>query len=532
MSVLLEKHLANFLYKLSGLAADQKDYFTDIIGRLIVKQDNGSSCLSLKKEEISFLLNTEIVSRSEEGRQTPLIVFVDKLYFERYYNYESRMARQLKKFSQIGGKLDVAKELIELAFANDGKELSDQRRAAEKAILDPFVLVSGGPGTGKTTTALKILSLLHAGMGKMDLALAAPTGKAAQRLYSSMITGIEHLPSPLKEQVDSWLPKNAMTIHRLLGVKKNSIHFRHNNQNPLAWDMILVDEASMVDIAMMSKLIDALKPGGRLILLGDKDQLASVESGTVLATLIASLDNGVELKKTYRFNEEIKAVATAIKDAKVDEAWSLLEKYTNDNWQKYILESFRRYIENITKAETCAAQDAFIELKKFMVLAALRNGRFGVSGINELVEKNLQSLGHKDHTPWYHGRPILILKNDYKLGLYNGDIGICLQTEDGLLRVFFEGENKYKSYLPASLCKHETVFAMTVHKSQGSEFNEVVLVLPEKDSQVLSRELIYTGITRAKEKVSIVADREVFSAALERTNIRESGLYQMIKDEF
>lgn len=531
MSLLLEKHLTKFLFSLSGLEPAEKERFNEILARLVNKQESGSSCLPIQKDEEEFLLGSEIVSLAGENKDTPLIIFAGKLFFHRYHHYESRMAAQLQDYMAQSNEIIVSKEVIDLTFDSDGDTPSDQRLAAEKALSSSFVVVSGGPGTGKTTTALKILSLLHFGMEKMDVALAAPTGKAAQRLYSSIVAGKDYLPTELAGRVDDWLPDTATTIHRLLGVNRNSINFRHNKANPLPWDVILIDEASMVDIAMMAKLIDALKPGGRLILLGDKDQLASVESGTVLSTLIGALDSGVELRKTYRFNEEIKNIALAINSSNVDSAWTLLEKNKHKDWRKHILDSYGIYFDKVNDIIGNDADIAFAALKEFMVLAALRNGHYGVGGINNLVEKHLQDIGHKDQSPWYVGRPILITQNDYKLGLYNGDIGICLLAEDGNLRVFFENGEGYKSYLPIALCQHETVYAMTVHKSQGSEFSEVLLVLPEKDNQVLSRELIYTAITRAKKRVSMVAEKDVFSAAIKRFNLRDSGLYEMLKKQ-
>ncbi|CAG36074.1 exodeoxyribonuclease V subunit alpha [Desulfotalea psychrophila] len=499
---LLEKHFTEFLTGISGLAGEEALRFSGIISGLMQHLAGGSSCVELAKGELALLgkstLSTQVAG-IDETPLTPLVLYGRRLYLQRYFVYEARLARQLLDYASGQSVLRIDPDLLAATFPEelDEGEENHQQKAAEKALQTPFLVVSGGPGTGKTTTVVRILALLHHAIGhKLDVALAAPTGKAAQRLYESILGGADRLPEQLRRDVGEWLPEKAVTLHRLLGTQLNSTRFRHNRENPLGWDLVLLDEASMIDLAMMSKLVDALKPGGRLILLGDKDQLASVESGTVLATVISGLARcSAQLIKTYRFNDEIKAIAIATNAGNGHRAWQLLEKRAVEDWQAYIEGNYRKYISSVQMLSGSGAEDAFASLKKFMVLCGTRRGRRAVEGINQMVEEDLLRQGLRgSNSSWYIGRPILISQNDYNLGLYNGDIGICLPDEDGMLKVWFEtGSGTFIRFLPVALSDYDTVFAMTVHKSQGSEFTEVMMVLPIEDNPVLCRELIYTG---------------------------------------
>lgn len=534
---LLAKHFSHFLAGISGLFGERKRHFQQLVSSLVAQLEMGSSCIEVGTEDIRLLEQTKVVTVVSDINifpHTPLVLHGKKLYLQRYFVYESRLASQLKKCVQWQEPLQVVAELLDQTFFETlaAGEVNYQRQAAQQALLSPFLIVSGGPGTGKTTTVVRILSLLaHAADRKLEIALAAPTGKAAQRLYSSIVEGSENLPETLKGEVRDWLPPQALTLHRLLGVRLHSTTFRHNAVNPMQWDVVVVDEASMVDLAMMSKLVDALKPGARLILLGDKDQLASVESGTVLSTVVQGLpQNSVVLKKSYRFNKDIKEVADAVNQGDGEQAFHLLQKEgRGDSWQMMVEERYGAYLYVACESTYKHAGQVFDLFRKFMVLCATRKGNRGVEGVNRLVERRLARHGFGVvENSWYAGRPLLMTRNDYNLGLYNGDIGICLPDEKGLLKVWFEDGAEYKGIAPAALSSHETVYGMTVHKSQGSEFSEVVLMLPTEDSQVLCRELIYTGITRAKDKVHLVAEQSVFVGAVYRYNQRQSGLAEML----
>ncbi len=484
----------------------------------------------------------------------------NRLYLQRYYRYELRLAEQIRKLSQgqdpipnLSGENQAA---LDACFGKE-QERDWQRQAAVLALQRPLAFISGGPGTGKTSTVVRILGLLFSTLGpELQIALAAPTGKAAMRLRESIAASLAALP--FSESIKEKIPASASTLHRLLGVRRYSSSFRHNHANPLPWDVVVVDEASMVDLAMMSKLVDALKPGARLILLGDKDQLASVESGAVLADCIQALpENTVTLRKSYRFNREISAFARAVNDNDSDSAWAMLNREPQETravrrlhkpMADFIASRYSRYMQQaLALPDDHRREDEIRQLfhcfNEFRVLCATRRGPSGVGIINHQVEQSLAAslaaAGYPSLSAgWYPGRPVMILHNDYGLNLFNGDIGICLpDRSDGLsagdprhgFKVWFEGEDgSLRGYQPYRLPPCETVFAMTIHKSQGSEFAEVLVVLPQADSPLLTRELIYTAITRAQSRVLIAGDQVIFKAAITRAISRSSGLHEML----
>ena len=345
--------------------------------------------------------------------------------------------------------------------------------------------------------------------------------------------GINKAALPADAAIKASIPEAVSTLHRLLGAKPQSPYFRHDSQQPLPYDLVVVDEASMVDLALISKLVDALKPNARLILLGDKDQLASVESGAVLADLTSALaKQTVELQVSYRFGGAIKALAVAINDGQAEHAWQILQDghaacgLLFDDLIAYSAEQQWTYLAEIKAG---AAVDAiFRAFNRFQVLCANRQGGRSVADINYRVEQALQAQ-HRIQLSgaWYVGRPVMVLQNNPALQLYNGDIGLCLLDELGKLMVFFQRpDGSIKKYLPARLPQCETVFAMTIHKSQGSEFEKVLLVLPEQLNPVLTKELLYTGITRAKKVVRLVTEEAVFLQAVKQKVARVTGLVE------
>lgn len=537
---LFEKHLLAFLSENCGLQGEEQKSFDQIVLKLIRHQATGSSCLIVDFQESSLVKKSPIVSSAETGEhlpKTPLVLFENTLYLQKYFVYENRLATQILDYARSDMQLLCEQKIIDKVFDDnlDVGEVNYQKEAAIKALESPFMVVSGGPGTGKTTTVVRILALVHHALNKrLDVALCAPTGKAAQRLYESIEAGVKSLPENLQKNVAQWLPSGAVTIHRLLGARRHSTLFRHNKDNPLGYDIVLVDEASMVDLAMMGKLVDALKPGGRLLLLGDKDQLASVESGTVLSTVVEYLpEYSTQLQKTYRFKGLIKDIATAINTGQGEYAWELLQPACKPAYLEYIDGRYSEYMATIARLKVEDYKSAFEALKKFMVLCGARRGRRAVEGINKAIEERFRVQKIIDpQAEWYPGRPVMINQNDYNLDLYNGDIGICLVDKDGIMRIWFEqGTGQAKSFLPVALSRYDLAYAMTIHKSQGSEFSEVLIVLPEADSQLLCRELIYTGVTRAKDIVSLVAEKDIFVEAVGRVSQRESALGAMIVSE-
>ena len=497
------------------------------------------------------------------GDFTPLILDGECLYLARYQAYEAQLASQLLNRAADLPEVDETQlsDSLQRLFANNTQQPDWQRLAAAQAVRKRVAVISGGPGTGKTTTVVRLLAALLEQPGGEHLAigLAAPTGKAAARMAEAIRNAKASLP--VSEAIKAALPEQARTLHRLLGSRGDRPQVRHTAANPLALDVLVVDEASMVDLAMMAKLLDALPANGRLILLGDKDQLCAVEAGAVFAELCdgrgfdanaaADLqrvtgqsvpveaptsqlgDAVVLLTHSHRFagDSGIGELARRINGGDARGTLSLLQEDRSDlHWQSAptpatlltrIEQGYEGYLQAALTGDPAAAFAAF---NQFRVLTAQREGAFGVAGLNEALEaryKRRFKLAERER--WYAGRTVMVQSNDYALGLFNGDIGICLQTELGL-RVLFEGEDGFRSFTTARLPSHETVLAMTVHKSQGSEFGEVLLVLPELPSPLLSRSLFYTGITRAKHKVEIWALAPRISEAVSTKAERAAGL--------
>jgi len=529
---LLGKHFARFLGARSGFSGKKKKLFYELVAGLSSAMSVGHSCLPLSEEEIELVGETGLVS---ECGQRPLIIHNSNLYLNRYFQYETRLAGQIRAMADIScEKKKGSGQLLDDFFGTDKSDKNLQKRAAALALEKRMVIISGGPGTGKTSTVVKIIViLLQAIDSKLQIGLAAPTGKAAMRLQHSIGASFEILACP--EKILSSIPREAKTLHRLLGVQRNSPQFRHNSTNPMSWDVVIVDEASMVDLALMSKLVDALKPGSRLILLGDKDQLASVESGAVLADCIKSLPgNTVELQKTFRFDAGIKGLSEAIKEGDFPLTWSILKdrnipnvSLTDSSFHTYIGECYTKYMEKVSRVKDIGLEPIFSAFADFQVLCSVHYGDQGVAGVNRRVEFYLAGKGFEcKPDSWYVGRPVLVTRNDYSLGLYNGDIGICCPgPDDNKLKVWFEEKDGgFKSYLPYRLPRCETAFALTIHKSQGSEFNEVLVVLPLEDNRLLCRELFYTAATRARECVQIAAEKQIMELGLSRRVQRYSGL--------
>ena len=413
----------------------------------------------------------------------------------------------------------------------------------------------------------------------MRIALAAPTGKAAARLQEAVKNAKATLPCD--PATKNRLPDEASTIHRLLGSIPDSAQFRHNAETPLPFDAVVVDEASMVDLALMAKLVAAIPASGWLILLGDKDQLASVEAGAVLAdlcnggepvrfsdsflkelkqttrqTLPAEAASGAEseladcivaLRKNYRFGDHsgIYRLSQAVNAGNPENALQVLRESAGSSAAQVVWKTLpppaplkaalqplvlARYQEYLQAANPAAALAAF---GKFRILCALRSGPYGVENLNRLVEEILAEAGLiQAGGPYYAGRPVMVVRNDYNLKLFNGDIGIIRATAAPELRACFAGPAQtLREIAPLRLPEHETAFALTVHKSQGSEFERVLLILPRDDSAVLSRELVYTGLTRASAGVELWADPEIFATAVRRKISRRSGLREALWQE-
>jgi len=505
-------------------------------------------CPRLEQWQIA-LLQSPVVGQKDEYK--PLILEQDRLYLYRYWQYEQQLAQHIQHWLQQPD-LPVDQDLLQQGLAQlfpNADPADKQREAAIRAVTQRFCIISGGPGTGKTATVVRILALLLSQQPKLQIALAAPTGKAAARLEEAISAAIPRLQCDI--ELKQRIPSHASTLHRLLGSRNGSPYFIHSASNPLLHDVVVIDEASMVDLAMMTKLTQALKPSARLILLGDRDQLASVEAGTVLGDLCQIAEAGnqalanslVLLEKSYRFdaNSGIGQVAQAMRRGEAEAALQVLKQADSPavSWQEVTAETLNGavalsllhgYKSYLSAREPLQALTLF---NQFRVLCATRHGSFGVSSINRLVEQVLSAhAGLKPQFRWYHGRPIMITRNDYHLRLFNGDIGLILWTK-GLNepQAFFPDPNSpdgVRMVWPNRLPEHETVYAMTIHKSQGSEFDNVMLVLPDQHSALLTRELLYTGITRARNQLQVFGNSGVVKEAIGRRIQRSSGLPEVL----
>ncbi|OUS24727.1 exodeoxyribonuclease V subunit alpha ['Osedax' symbiont bacterium Rs2_46_30_T18] len=506
---------------------------------------------------------------------TPLVIDNRRLYLYRYWQYECKVAAKLlAPPTQSSQPLDITFLKTQLDKYFSSAEQPDwQRVAAAITTSHPISIISGGPGTGKTTTVTKLLAIyvesqLLAGRRPL-IQLAAPTGKAAARLSESIAGAKQKLQ--LCAEVTALIPEQGQTLHRLLGTRMNSKKFIHNSDNPLLLDLLVIDEASMIDLPMMASIVDALSNQTRLVLIGDRDQLASVEAGSVLGDIcavpqlacyskaqsemlaqscgfanrqyspLAFSDRLAFLQKSYRFSAEsgIGALASACNNGDVEAVEEVLcANYSDiqvliptsraEDRLENILTGYCDYI-NLMESKCSDADQLLQTFSQFQVLCALRVGDFGVEKINLQLEQYFEKAAIKEpDNRWYIGRPIMVTRNDKQMRLYNGDIGIaCIDQHSGQLKVWFEQGGELRAVLPSRLPQHETVFAMTVHKSQGSEFEHVMLLLAQS-AKVINRELIYTAITRAKLRFSFFGLVQLLKQSVSRTTQRTSGLADKI----
>lgn len=518
--------------------------------------------------------------------EAPLVLDGDRLYLRRYWRDETEVASAVRARAQTARTVDlplVHKWLQRLFTNQPGASSPDwQKLACAIALRASFAIITGGPGTGKTYTVARLLALLFATADdpqRQRVALAAPTGKAAARLKQS----IEKALAELAERVGDDLPLRkltermgaARTLHSLLGARPDTRSFVHHRGNQLDVDVLIVDEASMVHLEMMARLLDALPPHATLILLGDKDQLASVEAGAVLGDLCHDASAGaysaetiayvqqasgeivppeylgqggplaqqtVMLRHSRRFSGPIGQLALAINDGDVDGATQILRTDTSQvRWiaaaqQTQLLQlaqqGYAAYLECLGAGQSGAHDDwaraVLQEFEAFRILCAVRAGEWGVAGLNAAIEARLVEAGLLRRSgEWYVGRPVMVTRNDYATSVFNGDIGVTLPDplRPNVLRVYFLEGDLVRSVLATRLRNVETAFAMTVHKSQGSEFGHTVLALPREHNAILTRELIYTGITRASQQFTLVTPvAEVLFDAIDRRTQRSSGL--------
>ena len=552
---------------------------------LVAASERGQICIRLSDEFGDdaeglrvALFGSKLMMTPGADRPLPLVLDgQERLYLYRYFDYERRLAAAIARLSASRRACALsakARERLEAFFGgNEQGEPDWQRLAAALALTNPFTVISGGPGTGKTTTVVAILACLLEENPELDIVLAAPTGKAAAKMQEALRGRAVGLPATLRSR----LPNQSFTLHRLLGVIPGSGKFRHDADHPLALDVLIVDEASMLDLALATRLIEALPPGARLILLGDKDQLAAVEAGSVFGVLASNpalsparlmaiakaigipgdavhpssgdlskplADTTVWLRRSFRFHEDsaIGRLAAAIREA-TDSVDGVLDALARKPEEAHLVDCAPGALPEALLARLVDAYTPYIDalgedeadprslLEVFdthRVLCALREGARGAGPINAEIARRLQRrLGVEPvrGSPWFFGRPVMITGNDYVLRLFNGDIGIALPDPRAGSRVWFPDPEAGVRGLPAvRLPEHETAFASTVHKAQGSEFNHASVILPSDPSPVLSRELVYTAVTRARKTVQIYGSREVLAAAILRPTDRTAGL--------
>lgn len=467
------------------------------------------------------------------GTPPVLRLFGDLLYLDRYWLEEQQVCDDVLTLvaTKPGGSIPDVTRLFPPGF-------EEQRAAAKVALSQGLTVLTGGPGTGKTTTVARLLALLAeqaalAGHPPLRIALAAPTGKAAARLQEAVQLEVDRLDAVDRDRISGL---QATTLHRLLGSRPDtSSRFRHHRGNRLPHDVIVVDETSMVSLTMMARLLEAVRPQTRLLLVGDPDQLASVEAGAVLADLVDGLGSrGVAaLQTSHRFGESIGALASAIRAGDASGAVEVLAaggehvEWVSSQADERLREVLVPHALALRQAAVLGdAGTALDILDEHRLLCAHRSGPFGVAQWNRQVQRWLaEATGEPTWATWYVGRPILVTANDYGLKLYNGDTGVTIATPDGL-RAVVGGSGTFAT---GRLTEVETMHAMTIHKSQGSQADEVTVLLPPEESRLLTRELFYTAVTRAKTRVRVVGSEAEIRAAIARQAVRATGLRKRLK---
>ena len=582
----LDTHLAECLVRLSGNPNKNLGISVKLVSEHTGK---GNICLDLTtvagcaveegrsevlpplEELAEILLESGVVGRP--GDNSPLILDPPLLYLQRYYQYEKAVSSFVleRAARSMAGDPERVGKAVDRLFPEEpgGDGINWQKVASLAAFSGSMSIISGGPGTGKTTTVARLLALCleMAEEENLKIMLAAPTGKAAARLQEALAEAKAALPC--SDEIKERMAAEAMTVHRLLG--RGRAGFQYNEDNPLTADIVVVDEASMVDLPLMARLMAAIPEKCRLVLLGDRHQLASVQPGAVFGDLCQAAGTGfshhfnvyasgagiaalpleednrladvyVELKQSYRFKEDsgIFAVSTAVKEGAGERALALLkeEKFADVCWRdleemegKIFVSQLLAKIQTHMKyvLEASSPEEALPRMNTFVVLCARRHGRQGVKNINSLATAAL--VGDTAGAPdWYHGRPVMVRRNHHGRQLYNGDSGLFWGENDerGFVQVYFAIGSSIREYLPQQLPEHETAYAMTVHKSQGSEFDHVLLILPDEPSQVVTSELIYTALTRARKSIEVWGSKEAFKDAVSSKILRRSGLVKAL----
>jgi exodeoxyribonuclease V alpha subunit len=545
-------------HRLSELAGEPDEEVRLALALTVRGVRGGSVCVDLREvSRIDPALDWPQLTRWVDkirasplvGPGRPLRWDLDLLYLDRYWRQEDQVRADLVvRESQLPPPVDadLLGSSLDRLFGphTDGPHTdgahTDQRLAAEIATRRWTTVLGGGPGTGKTTTVARLLAVLHEQHGPgLRVALAAPTGKAAVRLQEA----VRHVVATDFDVADQERlgAVNASTLHRLLGSRPgDGTRFRHDRDNRLPHDVVVVDETSMLSLTLMARLLEALRPDSRLVLVGDPDQLASVEAGAVLADLVAGLSarplsaQGVRpvvvLTHNWRFGSGIGDLAATVRAGDADGALAVLGRGEDALDLETSESQIRGDVVHAATAIRDAAKSgdargALQQLDRHRVLCAHRTGPFGVQTWSRKIERWLAEVpGDPREGEWYVGRPLLMTVNDYALGLFNGDTGVVVRQPDGSARAVFARGDELVDFAPSRLADVQTVHAMTVHRSQGSQFERVTVVLPPADSPLATREMLYTALTRAEQHVRLVGSETELRACIERPAARASGL--------
>lgn len=532
-----------------------------VAGRVVFEEEPSCIAPDLDEWRKQLLVSGAV---AESWQTAPLVLDPEnRLYLARYYFFENRIAEDLllRCSDMLGVDEKRTASLLDRLFPGQDR-LDWQKVAAAASVVKKFVVISGGPGTGKTFTVARVLALLQAlANGRLRIGLAAPTGRAAVRLHESITRARKTLDPDLAALV----PDETQTLHRLLGMKPNSGRFRHNRENPLHLDLLVIDESSMIDVPLMAALVDAVPAAARLIMLGDRDQLTSVEAGSLFGDICGAREYGwsrlfrhqverlagrvpesagdrrpiadslVQLRASYRFGEKsgIGQLAAIINSGDRERLAGVLRKKHDDlvyeepgpeGLAAWLASRIRLGFQNTFAARGPA--EAMTVMSRFRILCAVREGPAGVTGVNQLAEAVLRQHGYiRGNDVWYRGRPVMIRRNHYGLQLFNGDTGIIWPDGEGQVWAwFYRPDGSLCPVAPSRLPEHETAYATTVHKAQGSEFDEILFILPPEDNRILTRELVYTAITRARRKLILCGDFGLLAESIARRVVRYSGL--------
>ncbi|MFA5257725.1 MAG: exodeoxyribonuclease V subunit alpha [Opitutales bacterium] len=512
----LAGHAATMLCSLAGT---QDELLRKAVTQLLEVLEGGGTCITLDELGEAIDVSARLGALSvvgQPGQERPLIIDGPRLYLHRYHGYETRLAAQLLRLAAAPAQVPDA-----------------ARGDARRLLSQGLGVVTGGPGTGKTTFAATLLELLAGGTARpLSAALMAPTGKAAARLLESISVMADRFPN---------LQISHGTVHRMLGPRPGSVFFRHGAARPLPFDVAVLDEASMMDLPLMAKLLDAIDPERtRLLMLGDPGQLPSIHSGCALADIVDAAQRPgpmatcfLRLTKNHRAAErpELAALIDSVREGDARRCLALIREggciaMSNppppDQMPDFVEREILPGIEKLCAAQS--PEEALDAASDYRLVCMLRQGPCGADAVNRLaleLARRRRYCGRDER--FFHGMPIIVTRNEHKMNLFNGDSGVVLR-EDGRLRAFFPGVDKPRGVSIQNLPPVEAAFALTVHRGQGSEYRNVGILLPGADHPMLTRELFYTAVSRARNSIAIMGTADLISRALSRQEKRASGL--------